>query len=102
MTLAQNWHRADVVAAVHKGGSSLAELARVHGKDESALRVALTHPRKPSNQIIAKFLGRKLHEIWPAWFDRRGQLIATKPSRSRRRRSSQKRAPKLSLQGGRA
>lgn len=97
-----NWHRADVVAEVHKLGSNLAELARRNNKHESSLRVALSHPRKPSNEIIASFLDKALHEIWPEWFDRRGRLRSRQASRARRRASSQKRAAELNLTGGRA
>ncbi len=99
---AQNWHRADVVAAIHKRKTSLAELARANGRKEGTLRQALTHPRTPSNKIIAAFLGLQLHEIWPTWFDSQGRLRSRKPSRSRRGASSQKRSQKLSQPGGRA
>ncbi|MGH8335575.1 MAG: helix-turn-helix domain-containing protein [Gammaproteobacteria bacterium] len=97
--LPTNWHRADVVAAVHRRDTSLAELARGNGKSESALRVALTHPRKPSNEIIAAFLGKSLHDIWPEWFDRTGRLRSRKASRARRGRSTQNVGKKLSVTG---
>jgi Ner family transcriptional regulator len=98
------WHRADVVAAIHKRGTSLAELARDNGLADATLRAALTYPRKPSNQIIANFLGRKLHELWPHWFDEHGALIVSgrNATGTGRRPSTQKRARKLSLTGGRA
>jgi Ner family transcriptional regulator len=98
--LTKNWHRADVVAAIHKRETSLAELARANGRKEGTLRQALTHPRTPSNKIIATFLGKELHEIWPTWFDSQGRLRSRKPSRSRRRASSQNRSEKLILTGG--
>lgn len=97
----KNWHRADIVAAIHKRETSLAELARKNQRSEGTLRQALTHPRTPSNRIIAAFLGMELHELWPAWFDSRGRLRSRKPSRSRRRASSQNRAEKLTLTGER-
>src|SRR4051794_38614369 len=84
-----NWHRADVVAEVHKLGSNLAELARQNGRSESCLRVALTHPRSPSNRIIASFLGKAPHEIWPEWFNKKGMLRSREPSRTRRGGSTQ-------------
>jgi Ner family transcriptional regulator len=88
------WHRADVVAAIHKRGTSLAGLARQHGLGDSTLRNALTYPRKPSNQIIANYLGQSLHELWPAWFDRAGRLISP-------RRKSASRKPRASSQNRR-
>ena len=88
----KNRHRADVVAAIHKRGTSLSELARRNGLSDSALRVALSHPRRPSNIVIAKFLGIPLHAIWPEWFDEEGHRIRTiEPARTARRPSSQKR-----------
>jgi len=86
------WHRADIVAAIHKRGSNLAQLGRDNGLADSTLRAALTYPRKPSNIIIARFLKRSLHELWPHWFDRSGELVVTRrnAARGRARRSSQK------------
>lgn len=101
----ENLHRADVVAALHKQGRSLAELERANRMADGSLRSALTYPRTPSNKIIAKALGKTLHELWPTWFDEHGRLTA--PARKRRRKtsrtsrtpSSQKRAQKLNLTG---
>lgn len=90
--MAKNWHRAEVVAAVHKAGSSLAALARKNGLSDSALRAALSEPRRPSNLIIAKFLNTTLHALWPSWFDHDGYRIARRDTApARRRPSSQKR-----------
>jgi|SRR5947209_15045559 len=95
--LAKNWHRADVVAALHKRGTSLAKLAGKAGLSASALRQALTNPRTPSNRIIADFLGKKLHELWPQWFDDSGKKLISGGNVSRRNRrvSSQKDTKKL-------
>lgn len=107
----ENLHRADVVAALHKKGSSLAELERANELADGTLRAALTYPRTPSNTIIATFLGKTLHELWPAWFNSKGQLTApARPTPKRRdknsrqtiRSSSQKSGQKLSLTGRRA
>lgn len=89
------WHRADIVAAFRKRGTTLAEVARERGLCDSALRSALTRPRAPSNKIISEFLKVPLHVLWPKWFDREGHRIATKASSSRRKASSQKRDRKL-------
>lgn len=95
----KGWHRADIVAAVRKRGSSLAELARANRMHDGSLRAALTYPRTPSNKIIAAFIGAPLHEIWPDWFDPSGALVIR--SRRARRPSTQKRARKLTLTGAR-
>ncbi|MDC7788017.1 helix-turn-helix domain-containing protein [Rhodoplanes sp. TEM] len=79
------WHRADIVAAVRKKGSNLAQLSLRHGYCVSALRTSLGYPRTPSNRIIADFIGVPLHELWPQWFDAAGELIGPKTRRRRRR-----------------
>lgn len=114
----KGWHRADIVAAVHKRGSNLAALARSNGLCDSALRAALGYPRTPSNTIIAEFLGESLHNLWPKWFDPDGKLTAparpkptsrgkisrrsarSKPSRPARKASSQKQQQQLTIRGG--
>ena len=104
--MTEGWHRAEIVAAVKIRNSSLAELARENNLADSTLRAALSYPRAPSNTIISRFLGIPLHELWPTWFDERGQLIRPvvippkrrgQITRSRQRASSQKRTQKLSL-----
>lgn len=92
-----NAHRADIVAALHKRGTSLSQLGRDNGLHDSALRKALDWPRTPSNKIIADFLGRELHELWPAWFAPDGSLLVSRstrkrvePASRRSRQSSQK------------
>lgn len=99
MATVKNRHRADIVAAIHKRGTSLAELARKNRLSDAALRISLSAPRKPSNLIIAAFLGEALHDIWPRWFTPAGDLIAPNRRPVRRRPSSQKSHPKLTLHG---
>ena len=95
MAIQANWHRADVVAEIHKRGTTLAKLAAENNRSDAALRMALSEPRKPSNEIIASFLGKSLHEIWPAWFDAMGRRHPRKPVHAVRLLSSQKRNRKL-------
>lgn len=86
------WHRADIIAAVHKKDTSLRALALGRGLSESALRAALQRPRTPSNRIIAEFLGVPMHVLWPQWFDAEGRLTSSaKGARKRTRPSSAKR-----------
>jgi len=80
------WHRAQIVAAIHMRGTSLAALARANGLCDSALRAALGYPRTPSNKIIAAFLGEPLHVLWPHWFATDGTLIVSRPKAGRRAR----------------
>lgn len=82
--MAQGWHRADIIAAIHKRGTSLTRLGKKNGLADSTLRAALQSPRPPSNRIIAKFLSVPLHELWPQWFDEDGHLIRRQPARAAR------------------
>lgn len=87
-----NMHAEDVKAKVRKTGISLAKLARNNKLSDSAVRKALYEPIPRGNAVIAKHLGKKLHELWPEWFDGNGYRISTpKDSRSERPAASQKR-----------
>lgn len=93
------WHRADIIAEVHKRGSSLSRLGREHGLGDSTLRTALHRPRSPSNRIIAAFIGVPMNVLWPDWFDRFGNLVVRSNSATRRRRRRVQSAGKFSLDG---
>ncbi len=68
----QNWHRADVIAAVRKGGTTLAGLARLNGLSRQSLSWALIKPHTRANVAIADHLGKHVSTIWPEWFDASG------------------------------
>ncbi|MCB1472663.1 MAG: helix-turn-helix domain-containing protein [Rhodobiaceae bacterium] len=89
------WHRADIIAALHKRGQNLTSLARANGYGDSTLRASLCYPAKTPNRIIAEFLGEGLHAIWPDWYAPDGtQLITTREAiRRSRARRVQKAAP---------
>ena len=64
----QGWHHQDIVAAIRKRGSSLAELSRSHSYAPRTLQSAL-HKRWPrGHAIIASFLGVNRHQIWPQFY----------------------------------
>ncbi len=83
-------HRADIVAAVRKSGSSLVGISSALGLTRSAASRALILPHTRVNRAIAEVIGRPMHELWPQWFDASGQRIGS-GSRSR----SSKGAPTL-------
>lgn len=66
-----DWHRADVVAALHKRGWSIASLARAHGLSPSTLRSALDKPYKKSEKIIADAIGVEPEVIWSERYAKR-------------------------------
>ncbi len=63
----QDWHPADVVAALHKAGWTLRRLSRHYGyANGTTISVAL-HRRWPKGQrLIADAIGVPPEEIWPS------------------------------------
>lgn len=66
-----DWHRADVIAALHKRGWSIAALARAHKLGESTVRSALDKPYPKSERLIAEAIGVAPEAIWPERFAER-------------------------------
>jgi len=63
----QDWHRADIVAALRKSGWSLRQLARHHGyASPTTLTHALDRPWPKGERLIAEALDRDPAEIWPS------------------------------------
>lgn len=70
-------HPADIVAAIKKRQTSLAELSRKMGLSSGTLANALKRPWPKGEFIIAAALGMHPSEIWPSrYYDKRGQLLA--------------------------
>jgi Ner family transcriptional regulator len=77
------WHRADIVAAVRKSGSTLRRLSIESGFAPSTLRASLEriHPR--AHDIIASFVGKRRQDIWPNYYGEDGRRL---PRAEQRRR----------------
>ncbi|ENB0199928.1 helix-turn-helix domain-containing protein [Escherichia coli] len=72
----QDWHKADIIAALHKKGLSLASLSRANGLSSSTLANALTRDWPRGEIIIANAIGEEPQEIWPTrYFDKAGMPI---------------------------
>ena len=61
-----DWHRADIIAALKKRGTSLAALARSQGYSASTLQNARNSKWPKGERIIAKALNVEPSEIWPS------------------------------------
>ncbi|UYZ81468.1 helix-turn-helix domain-containing protein [Moraxella bovis] len=59
-----DWHRADIVAALHKRGWTVTSLAKAHGLSPSTLRSALEKSYPKSEKIIAEAIGVAPAIIW--------------------------------------
>ncbi|HEY4437211.1 MAG TPA: helix-turn-helix transcriptional regulator [Lelliottia sp.] len=62
----QNWHSADIIAALHKRGTSLAALSREAGLASSTLSNALIRPWPKGEWLIARALHLHPSTIWPS------------------------------------
>lgn len=65
-TKQQDWHRADIKAALEKAGWTLRKLAIARGYCAGALRNPLNVPWPKGERIIADALGTTPQIIWPS------------------------------------
>lgn len=63
----QDWHKADIIAAVHRRGTTLRQLAMDNGYSyQSTAAQAFHRPYPKLERIIAEFLGIPPQQIWPS------------------------------------
>ncbi|MFC0179301.1 helix-turn-helix domain-containing protein [Thorsellia kenyensis] len=75
----QDWHPADIIAALKKTGTTLAALSREAGLSSSTLSNTLIRPWPKGEWLIAEKIGLHPSEIWPTrYFDAQGNLIDRK------------------------
>lgn len=61
-----DWHRVDIVAALHKRGMSIRELSVRSGLKPDTLKNALSRTYPRAERIIAEALGIPPEIIWPS------------------------------------
>ncbi|KIZ34586.1 sugar fermentation stimulation protein B, partial [Raoultella ornithinolytica] len=61
----ENWHRADILAAIKKRGRTLAQLSRDNGLHERTLYNVLERHWPKGEKIISDFIGVPVSTIWP-------------------------------------
>jgi Ner family transcriptional regulator len=75
----QDWHPADIIAALRKRGTTLTALSRDSGLSSSTLANALIRQWPKGELIIAHYLERHPSEIWPSrYYDPRGNRVERK------------------------
>lgn len=76
----QDWHTADIIAALHRRGTSLAAVSRKAGLSSSTLANALNRPWPKGEWLIAEAIAVHPAEIWPSrYYDpRTNKLIDRK------------------------
>ncbi|EIW9289670.1 helix-turn-helix domain-containing protein [Klebsiella pneumoniae] len=62
----QDWHPADIIAALKKRGTSLAEVSRNSRLASSTLTNALNRRWPKGERLIAEALGVAPETIWPS------------------------------------
>ncbi|MGA4650720.1 helix-turn-helix domain-containing protein [Enterobacter hormaechei] len=83
----QNWHPADIVAALKKNGTSLAAQSRKAGLSSSTLANALSRSWPKGELIIAQAINVPPEVIWPErYFDEKGEPIF-RQMRNRKKRN---------------
>lgn len=69
----EDWHPADVKAALHKRGITLSGLAEAHGlKGSSSFSAALVRSLPANEKRIADALGLHPKDIWPSRYNKDG------------------------------
>ncbi|EPL4126100.1 helix-turn-helix transcriptional regulator [Enterobacter kobei] len=66
----ENWHRADILAAIKKRGGTLAQLSRDNGLHERTLYNVLERHWPKGERIIADFIGVPVSTIWPERYEK--------------------------------
>jgi len=62
----EDWHRIDIVAALHKSGVNMRDLSIKAGLAPDTLKNALSRPYPKAERIIAAALGTNPACIWPS------------------------------------
>lgn len=69
------WHQQDIQAEIRKRGATLASLSRQHGLHRATLQT-IFYKRYPKGQaLVATFIGRSRHELWPQWYGPGDELL---------------------------
>jgi Ner family transcriptional regulator len=67
----EDWHPADVLAALKKRGKTLSGVSLAHGYHATAAGKALKHPWPAVEALIAAAIGLTPEEIWPSRYAHR-------------------------------
>ncbi len=65
-----DWHRIDIVAALHKRGVSIRKLSVRSGMKPDTLKNALSRSWPKAERIIADAIGVAPEQIWPSRYAR--------------------------------
>lgn len=72
-SIADDWHPADVKAALEKAGWSLRRLSVHHGFKPESLAKALRHPWPRAESLIAAAIHESPERVWPSRYAEDGE-----------------------------
>ena len=82
----EDWHPADIAAALKKRGYTLAGLSTANGYHSTAVGKALNHPWRAVEVLIAEALGMAPETIWPSRYAGAERPVVHLPKTPRPRR----------------
>lgn len=75
-------HPEDIKAAIKKKGVTLQDLSLGWGFSHAAINVCLSNPMPRLEPLIAAYIGKQLHDIWPDRYDKNNiRIYPKRPSR---------------------
>lgn len=80
----EDWHPADIKAALAKKSYTFARLARENDYVENSPNMVLKKPWAQIEKIISRIIGIPAAEIWPSRYDRRGRPLRSGSPRVRK------------------
>ncbi|PKE28401.1 DNA-binding protein [Rahnella sp. AA] len=79
----QDWHQADIIAALRKKGTTLAAVSRAAGLSSSTLSNALSRPWPKGEILISQAIGVHPAVIWPSrYYDPKTHQLVERRIRS--------------------
>jgi len=85
-TSLQDWHPADIVAALHKRGTTLRKLAERHNVSAPSMVRALRERSGQAERHIAAVIGVNPQVIWPSRYEPDGSRLDLRTVAGRARR----------------
>lgn len=82
-TTRQDWHPADIKAALAKKGYTFARIASEYGYVTNTPCAVLRKPWSQIEEIVARILGVPAARIWPSRYNRLGQPLKSRTARVR-------------------
>jgi Ner family transcriptional regulator len=91
----QDWHRADIIAALKKAGWSMSSLSQHHGYGRTTLASAFDRKWPKGESLIAAAIGQAPQAIWPSRYQEKHRTEVTKTTVRAYRKNKQATAAQL-------